>query len=77
VPHRSADSLTNVGAIGAIGTYWWLPHLQTLSEVAAIIAPILGVLWLLLQMGLKLHDHFKKKKVLEDLKKDLANANPN
>jgi len=57
---RPDELITTAGAVGAIGSPWWLPWLQTVSEFAAIIAPILGVIWLLVQITFKLREAFKK-----------------
>lgn len=42
---------TDVGAVAAVASPVWLPALQTISEVAALIVPILGALWLSIQIG--------------------------
>lgn len=46
--------LTSAGALGAIASPLWLPTLQGVSDMAAMILPILGVLWLLVQITLRL-----------------------
>lgn len=45
-----ADRIGAVAAAGAIASPFWLTRLQGVSEVAAILAPILGVVWLLVQI---------------------------
>lgn len=52
---------TDVVAAAAIASPWWLPTLQELHDWAAWVLPILGVLWLLLQIGLKLHEFYFAK----------------
>lgn len=44
-------------APAAVISPWWLPWLQTVSETAALVLPILGVLWLVIQMV----GYFRKK----------------
>lgn len=39
---------------GAIFSPWWLPALKTISETAALLVPILGVVWLAVQILTKL-----------------------
>jgi hypothetical protein len=56
------DTFTNGGAVAAMGSPWWLPSLQSVSDTAALMLPILGVLWLLVQIGLKVRSHIKKTK---------------
>lgn len=43
-------------AAGAVASPVWLPWLHTTSEIAATIAPILGLIWLLVQIYAKLKD---------------------
>jgi len=49
------EIVTDTGAIAAIASPWWLPALHEVSDVAALVLPILGVLWLCLQIAVKLH----------------------
>lgn len=49
------EIVTDTGAIAAIASPWWLPALHEVSDVAALVLPILGVLWLCLQIVVKLH----------------------
>lgn len=42
--------VTDVGAVAAITSPYWLPTLHTVSEVAALVVPILGVIWLAIQI---------------------------
>jgi hypothetical protein len=49
------EIVTDTGAVAAIVSPWWLPALHSVSDVAALILPILGVLWLCLQIVVKLH----------------------
>lgn len=37
-------------AVAAIASPFWLPSLATVSEVAAHLLPIFGVLWLVVQI---------------------------
>lgn len=47
------DHVTTAGAVGAIISPWWLPGLAEVSQFCALLAPILGVLWLLIQISHK------------------------
>jgi hypothetical protein len=49
------EIVTDTGAVAAIASPWWLPALHSVSDVAALVLPILGVLWLCLQIVVKLH----------------------
>ncbi len=40
---------TDVIAVGAIASPWWLKTLQAVHDGAAFVLPVLGVAWLLLQ----------------------------
>ena len=45
-------------ASATVTSYWWLSWLENVSDMAATILPILGVLWFLIQMV----SHFRKSK---------------
>jgi hypothetical protein len=51
----NGEVVTNTGAAAAIASPWWLPALHQISEVAALVLPILGVLWLCTQIVIKLY----------------------
>lgn len=55
------ENTTTAAAAGAIASPIWLPWLQTASEISAVIAPILGVIWLLVQIWAKLRSTLKEK----------------
>jgi hypothetical protein len=44
------NTLNNTIAVGAVATPVWWPALTNISEVAAVVLPILGVIWLVIQM---------------------------
>ncbi|MER9252492.1 hypothetical protein [Mesorhizobium sp. M0598] len=44
------DNTTAGVAISAVASPVWLPMLQSVSDGAAIIAPILGTIWLVVQI---------------------------
>jgi hypothetical protein len=54
IPQSKFEMITDTGAVAAAASPWWLPWLKTISDDAALILPILGVAWLLLQIGLKI-----------------------
>ncbi len=58
----SGEAITDTAAVGAIASPWWLPTLHSWSEVAAQLLPIAGVAWLVIQIGVKLHTTYWKKK---------------
>lgn len=51
-----SDRVTNTIAAGAATSPWWLPWLREVSEVAGLLLPIAGLLWLLYQFVLKLRE---------------------
>lgn len=53
---------SNVVAASAVASPVWLPSLQTVSETAALVLPIVGVLWLMIQIGFFLHSKIKNRK---------------
>jgi hypothetical protein len=42
---------TDVVAVAAVASPWWLPSLAQVHDGAAWVLPLLGCLWLLLQIG--------------------------
>lgn len=48
--------MTDTGAIAAIASPIWLPALHQVSEVAALLLPIAGVIWLVVQIGVKIYN---------------------
>lgn len=48
------DQLTSWIAGLAVISWWWLPWLQDVSTIAALLLPILGGLWLIVQIWAKL-----------------------
>lgn len=56
------EHTTTAVAASAVTSPIWLPWLQTASEVAAIVAPILGLIWLIVQITTKVYDTFIKDK---------------
>ena len=56
--HYAADAVKAAVAPAAVASPLWLPVIHTVSEGAALILPILGVVWLVIQMT----DYFNKKR---------------
>ncbi len=53
--------MTDTGAVAAIVSPWWLPALHDVSSIAALLLPIAGVVWLAVQIGVKIHTTYWKK----------------
>lgn len=56
------DNATTAIAASAVASPVWLPWLQTASQVAATFAPILGAIWLLVQIWAKISEVRARKK---------------
>ena len=48
--NTTMDRVTDGVAAGMVTSPIWLPGLQQVSEIAALIVPILGAVWLLVQI---------------------------
>lgn len=59
---QAADKLGFVVASSAIASPWILPTLKNVSEVAALLAPILGCSWMAIQIGAKLYSLSKARR---------------
>jgi hypothetical protein len=58
---NNSEIVTDTGAIAAIASPWWLPALHDVSQVAAFLLPIIGVIWLAVQIGVKIHTTYFRK----------------
>ncbi len=58
----SGEVVTDTGALAALVSPWWLPALQEVSRDAALILPVLGALWLAVQIAIKIHQTYWKRK---------------
>lgn len=56
------ERATNVIAAGAVASPWWLPMLEEFSRTAQLCVPILGAAWLTVQIAVKAHDWWRKRK---------------
>ena len=56
-----ADKSTTVVAAGAVSINWWLPILKSASEIAALLVPIAGLVWLCIQIAAFLRRHYSGK----------------
>lgn len=56
------ERATNVVAAGAVVSPWWLPMLEVTSQFAQLMLPILGAAWLSVQIAVKAHDWWRKRK---------------
>ena len=54
------DGVTASAAGAAVTSPWWLPQLQQISAISADVLPILGALWLILQIVVKLWETLQK-----------------
>lgn len=50
------DKVTNTIAAGAVISPWWMPSISDVSQGAALLLPILGCAWLIVQIITKLTD---------------------
>lgn len=53
------DTITATGASAAITSPWWLPSLEYASVMAAEFLPILGAIWLVVQILIKLMETYR------------------
>ncbi len=58
----TTEKITNWLAAGAIASPAWLPSLQATSQVAALLLPILGVIWLAIQIFFKIRERRDENK---------------
>ncbi|KAA3452733.1 hypothetical protein C7I87_00710 [Mesorhizobium sp. SARCC-RB16n] len=56
----TVDSTTAAVAVSAVASPVWLPWLHAASDGAALIAPLLGTVWLIVQIVGKVRDMTRK-----------------
>jgi hypothetical protein len=54
--NSAVDNTTAAIAAGAVASPVWLPWLEAASSTAAMIAPILGTVWLVVQIVAKVRE---------------------
>lgn len=69
------NTVTDVAAAAAVASPIWLPQLHQLSEAAALILPIFGVLWIAIQIGLRLAQVYTTRKAAREQAKLAAENN--
>jgi hypothetical protein len=57
----TGDMVNKTSTAAAITSPWWLPVLHKVSDVAALVLPILGVTWMVIQITWWLYNRFKGK----------------
>ena len=57
----TTEKITTWVAAGAVVSPAWLPSLQAMSQIAALLLPILGVIWLAVQIYFKVREHRRGK----------------
>ncbi len=60
LPQSKMALATDAGALAAVVSPWWLPWLKEVSEIASFTLPIIGVIWLCVQIVVKLYEFGKK-----------------
>lgn len=56
------DNTTSAVALSAVSSPVWLPWLHVASDGAALIAPLLGTVWLIVQIIAKVREMTRKDK---------------
>jgi len=57
-----SEKATTWLAASAVVSPAWLPPLESMSEIAGDLLPILGVIWLAVQIGFKVREHCKSSR---------------
>ncbi|ESX98710.1 hypothetical protein X747_14450 [Mesorhizobium sp. LNJC384A00] len=58
----TVDNTTSAVAVSAVTSTVWLPWLHLASDGAALIAPLLGTVWLIVQIVAKVRELLRKDK---------------
>lgn len=54
---QAVERSTDAMAVAAVASPIWLPYVQEVSELSALLLPIAGLVWLVIQMI----SHFRKR----------------
>jgi hypothetical protein len=57
------EAVADVGAVAAVVSPVWLPMLHEVSDFAALALPILGAVWLMVQIITKLWTFYKGRRL--------------
>jgi hypothetical protein len=57
---QSLDNATTAAAGAALSSPLWLPVLEDVSSVSALLLPVLGAIWLIVQIIVKMIERDKK-----------------
>lgn len=60
-PQTKFEMVTDTASVAAIVSPWWIPWLKESSEIAAMVLPIMGVVWLATQIGWKWYRELSPK----------------
>lgn len=55
----TTENTTNAIAAAAVASPWWLPTFADVSHGAALLLPVLGVVWLAVQIIFKITERKK------------------
>lgn len=61
LPNGKFETVSDTVSVVAIVSPWWLPFLKETSEVAGYVLPILGIIWLVTQIGWKWYREIKTR----------------
>jgi hypothetical protein len=50
VPQSKMETITDVAAVSAIASPWWLPYLKFASEEAALLLPPAGLAYIVIKI---------------------------
>lgn len=62
LPQNGFELVTDITATVAIASPWWLPALKEASDIAGLMLPIFGIVWLIVQIGFKFYLSHKGKR---------------
>lgn len=61
----SMNQTTDAVAVGAIASPLWLPQIEYFSTVASAVLPVLGAVWLLVQIYSKFQENKREQERFE------------
>jgi hypothetical protein len=62
IPSSRAEGVTDIVAGAAVVSPWWLPWLKEFSDIAGYLVPVAGLIWLIVQIGVKIHTTYWRRK---------------
>ena len=60
---KVVELVTDIAAVASVSSPWWLPVMAGLSSFVHATLPVIGWLWIFIQIVFKFYDFYSERKV--------------